>query len=213
MQSWAARFRRSRTPILEASMLTLPLLHALTFDDVLLVPGPSEVHPNQVDLSTRLTQNIVLRIPLLSAAMDTVTEGRLAIALAQQGGIGIIHKNLSIDRQTEEVDKVKRSESGMITDPHRDRSGRPDPGRRSPHGQVQDLGGARRPEPQAGRHPHEPGPALRDQHGPPRQRAHDEGEPGHRARGHDPPGGQGHPPAPPHREAAGGGRGRGPAGA
>ena len=98
-------------------MLTLPLLHALTFDDVLLVPGPSEVHPNQVDLSTRLTQNIVLRIPLLSAAMDTVTEGRLAIALAQQGGIGIIHKNLSIDSQAEEVDKVKRSESGMITDP------------------------------------------------------------------------------------------------
>ena len=98
-------------------MLTLPLVHALTFDDVLLVPGPSEVHPNQVDLSTRLTRNISLRIPLLSAAMDTVTEGRLAIALAQQGGIGIIHKNLSIDRQTEEVDKVKRSESGMITNP------------------------------------------------------------------------------------------------
>ena len=98
-------------------MLTLPLMHALTFDDVLLVPGPSEVHPNQVDLATQLTQGITLRIPLLSAAMDTVTEGRLAIALAQQGGIGIIHKNLSIDRQTEEVDKVKRSESGMITNP------------------------------------------------------------------------------------------------
>lgn len=98
-------------------MLTLPLMHALTFDDVLLVPGPSEVHPNQVDLATRLTQGISLQIPLLSSAMDTVTEGRLAIALAQQGGIGIIHKNLSIDRQTEEVDKVKRSESGMITNP------------------------------------------------------------------------------------------------
>jgi IMP dehydrogenase len=98
-------------------MLTLPLTRALTFDDVLLVPGPSEVHPNQVDLSTRLTRGIQLRIPLLSAAMDTVTEGRLAIALAQQGGIGIIHKNLAIDRQVEEVDKVKRSESGMITDP------------------------------------------------------------------------------------------------
>ncbi len=98
-------------------MLTLPLPLALTFDDVLLVPGPSEVHPNQVDLSTRLTRDIPLRVPLVSAAMDTVTEARLAIALAQQGGIGIIHKNLSIDRQAEEVDKVKRSESGMITDP------------------------------------------------------------------------------------------------
>ncbi len=98
-------------------MLTLPLMQALTFDDVLLVPGASEVHPNQVDLSTRLTRTIGLRIPMVSAAMDTVTEGRLAIALAQQGGLGIIHKNLSIARQAEEVDKVKRSESGMITDP------------------------------------------------------------------------------------------------
>ncbi len=98
-------------------MLTLPLMQALTFDDVLLVPGPSEVHPNQVELATRLTREIHLRIPLISSAMDTVTEGRLAIALAQQGGLGIIHKNLSIERQAEEVDRVKRSESGMITDP------------------------------------------------------------------------------------------------
>ncbi|MDP2877824.1 MAG: IMP dehydrogenase [Holophaga sp.] len=98
-------------------MLTLPLVHALTFDDVLLVPGPSEVHPNQVSLAAKLTREIHLRIPLLSSAMDTVTEGRLAIALAQQGGIGIIHKNLPIAAQAEEVDKVKRSESGMITDP------------------------------------------------------------------------------------------------
>ncbi|HLO65784.1 MAG TPA: IMP dehydrogenase [Holophaga sp.] len=98
-------------------MLTLPLTQALTFDDVLLVPGPSDVHPNQVDLTSTLVPGVKLGIPLLSAAMDTVTEGRLAIALAQQGGVGIIHKNLAIDRQAEEVDKVKRSESGMITDP------------------------------------------------------------------------------------------------
>jgi len=98
-------------------MLTLPLSPALTFDDVLLIPGPSDVHPNQVDLGTRLAGDIQLRIPLISAAMDTVTEGRLAIALAQQGGLGIVHKNLAIDRQAEEVDKVKRSESGMITNP------------------------------------------------------------------------------------------------
>jgi len=98
-------------------MLTLPLTQALTFDDVLLVPGASDVHPSAVDLGSQITAGIRLGIPLLSAAMDTVTEGRLAIALAQQGGIGIIHKNLPIERQADEVDKVKRSESGMITDP------------------------------------------------------------------------------------------------
>jgi IMP dehydrogenase len=98
-------------------MLTLPLTNALTFDDVLLVPGFSEVHPNHVDLKTRLTRDVTLNIPLLSSAMDTVTESRMAIALAQLGGIGIIHKNLPIARQAEEVDRVKRSESGMITNP------------------------------------------------------------------------------------------------
>ena len=89
----------------------------ITFDDVLLVPSYSEVTPNLVDLSTNLTKKIKLNIPMMSAGMDTVTEYRMAIAMARQGGIGIIHKNMSIEEQAEEVDKVKRSENGVITDP------------------------------------------------------------------------------------------------
>ena len=89
----------------------------ITFDDVLLVPQYSEVTPNMINLSTQLTKNIKLNIPLMSAGMDTVTEHRMAIAMARQGGIGIIHKNMSVEQQAEEVDKVKRSENGVITDP------------------------------------------------------------------------------------------------
>ena len=102
-------------PILTAAETGLAT--ALTFDDVLLVPRHSTVLPYEVDVSTRLTRRIRLTVPLVSAAMDTVTESRLAIAMAQHGGLGVIHKNLSIEEQASEVDRVKRSESGMIVDP------------------------------------------------------------------------------------------------
>src|SRR5215468_4688372 len=94
---------------------TIP--EGLTFDDVLLLPSRSEVVPAQTDTRTWLTRKIGLNIPIVSSAMDTVTESHLAIALAQQGGIGLVHRNMSIERQAEEVDRVKRSESGMIVDP------------------------------------------------------------------------------------------------
>jgi len=90
---------------------------AITFDDVLLIPNKSKVLPRDVSLKTRLTKNIELNIPILSAAMDTVTESEMAIAVAREGGIGIIHKNMPPAMQASEVDKVKRSESGMIFDP------------------------------------------------------------------------------------------------
>src|ERR671924_1672680 len=104
-------------PTQTAASIDIGLRTALTFDDVLLVPRHSTVLPGQVDVSTRLTKNISLNVPLLSAAMDTVTESELAIAMAQQGGLGVIHKNLSIEEQASEVDRVKRSESGMIVNP------------------------------------------------------------------------------------------------
>ncbi len=90
---------------------------ALTFEDVLLVPQKSDVLPSQVDVTTRLTRNIRLKIPIVSASMDTVTESRLAIAIAQLGGLGIVHRNVTTEVQADEIDKVKRSESGMIVDP------------------------------------------------------------------------------------------------
>ena len=101
----------------EDGMIDGPIPEALTFDDVLLLPGKSSVLPTEVDTRTCFTRQLPLNIPLASAAMDTVTESHLAIALARQGGIGIVHRNMAIDRQAEEVDRVKRSESGMIVDP------------------------------------------------------------------------------------------------
>jgi IMP dehydrogenase len=100
-----------------AAQIAAGLSEALTFDDILLVPRHSAILPSQVDVRSRLTRRIRLNVPILSAAMDTVTESRLAIAMAQQGGLGVIHKNLSIDEQASEVDRVKRSESGMIVNP------------------------------------------------------------------------------------------------
>jgi IMP dehydrogenase len=98
-------------------MMEGPIQEGLTFDDVLLVPGKSAVLPAEVDTQTHFTRKLKLNVPLVSAAMDTVTESRLAIAIARQGGLGLIHRNMPIDRQAEEVDRVKRSESGMIVDP------------------------------------------------------------------------------------------------
>ena len=106
-----------KTETVNLTSVEAGLATALTFDDVLLVPQHSTVLPYQTDVSTRLTRRIRLNVPILSAAMDTVTESRLAIAMAQHGGLGVIHKNLSIEEQASEVDRVKRSESGMIVDP------------------------------------------------------------------------------------------------
>ena len=101
----------------ECAMFELPLRECLTFDDVLLVPAYADIVPSEVDVRSRLTRKIELNMPIVSAAMDTVTEARLAIAMARNGGIGILHKNLSVSAQAQEVDRVKRAESGIITDP------------------------------------------------------------------------------------------------
>jgi IMP dehydrogenase len=107
----------TRTDVLNLDQISVGLSTALTFDDVLLVPRHSQVLPSAVDVASSVTRRIRVNVPVLSAAMDTVTESRLAIAMAQQGGIGIVHKNLSIEEQASEVDRVKRSESGMIVNP------------------------------------------------------------------------------------------------
>src|SRR5438477_9379568 len=112
-----ATLSRMGTYSREKTMIHFPVPEALTFDDVLLLPAHSDVVPTQANTQTQLTRNIRLNIPIISAAMDTVTESHMAIGIAQQGGLGIIHRNLTIEQQANEVDKVKRSESGMIVDP------------------------------------------------------------------------------------------------
>src|SRR5437762_917421 len=107
-------FRSARKVPMSAAKFLPP---GLTFDDVLLLPAYSDLQPGQADTSTRLSRGITLRIPLVSSAMDTVTEARMAIAMARQGGIGILHRNLSIEDQAAQVDLVKRSEAGMVTNP------------------------------------------------------------------------------------------------
>ena len=167
----------TRTDVLNADQISVGLATALTFDDVLLVPQHSTVLPSAVDVASQFTRNIRLNMPLASAAMDTVTESRLAIAMAQQGAIGVIHKNLTIEEQAQEVDRVKRSESGMIVNPIT----------LSPTNRIfealdadeelPDLRRAdyaRRQQGRAiGRHPDQPRPALRDQRRSPDRRCHD----------------------------------------
>ena len=153
-------------------------LTGLTYDDVLLLPELTDVVPSSVDTSSRLTKNISLRVPLLSAAMDTVTEARMAIAMARQGGIGILHRNLSIEEQAAQVRQVKRSESGMVEDPVTvgPDATIDDSTASAAHYRVSGL-----PRRERGRHPpghhHEPRPALR----PPERVGHPA-----RARLHDP---------------------------
>src|SRR4051794_11798756 len=119
---WVAASARSRKGAMQESggipdVSSAPIGVGLTFDDVLLLPAASDVIPSEADTSTRLSRSIRLRVPLLSSAMDTVTEARMAIAMARQGGIGVLHRNLSVEDQAAQVDLVKRSEAGMVTHP------------------------------------------------------------------------------------------------
>ena len=145
--------------------MTKIVAEGLTFDDVLLVPQRSDVLPKNVDLSTKLTDTIKLNVPLVSAAMDTVTEADLAIAMAREGGLGIIHKNLTIDEQAAQVDRVKRSEHGVITDPFF----------LSPEHLISDARRADLRKRQACGHSDKPRSQIRNRLYPPHRRSHDQG--------------------------------------
>ena len=165
-------------------MLSEKIDVSLTFDDVLLIPAESAVLPRDVEVSTFLTKAIRLNMPLISAAMDTVTEAQTAISMAREGGIGIIHRNLPIATQAAEVDKVKKSESGMIVDPIT-----MDPDQKIYEAlevmkQVPHLGSSGNPQGKASGNPDQPGPALRNPAGPAHFRGDDQGESGDRPRGH-----------------------------
>ena len=189
------------------------VVEGLAFDDVLLRPGHSTVMPSGVDVATRLTRSIRLNLPIVSSAMDTVTEARLAIAMAQAGGIGVIHRNLTPDDQAEEVRKVKRFESGMVVDPITIFPDATLADALALMKRAVDLrhsrGRARRGRQagQARRHPHQPRRALRRRSAPAGHRA-DDAQGGHgRGGGHAGGGAAAAAPAP-HREARGGRRGR-----
>ncbi len=190
-------------------MSTLRAGLGLTFDDVLLVPRHSTVHPRQVSVTTRFTRAIPLNIPLVSAAMDTVTEADMAIAMARAGGIGVIHKNMSIDRQAAEVDRVKRSESGMILNPITLGPDRPlrEALQLMARFRISGVPIVDEPGP-AGRDHHQPRPPVRAEPRPADPRGDDQGPPGHRPGRHRPRRGRADPGQAPDREAAGGGRRR-----
>ena len=162
----------------------MQIREALTFDDVLLEPAASAVLPNSADTRTRLTSTIELGIPLLSSAMDTVTESHMAITMAQSGGLGVIHKNFDIPKQAEEVRRVKKFESGMVVNPLTIHPDQPLCRCPQPDGGESDLGlpggGAR--QRQAGGHPHQPRHPLRQRPAPARPRADDQGPADHGAR-------------------------------
>ena len=161
-------------------MLDGAIPEGLTFDDVLLLPGKSSVMPAQVDTRTCLTRKIAINIPIVASAMDTVTGSRLAIAISRQGGLGFVHRNMSIERQVEEIDKVKRSESGMIVDPVTI----------APEITVREAldimtkyrvsGLASDARPKAGRHSHQSRSPFRAQSGSTRNQCNDQGQSRHR---------------------------------
>ena len=184
---------------------------ALTFDDVLIRPGLSDVLPSDVDIRSRVTRSIPLNIPIIASAMDTVTESQMAIAMAQAGGIGVIHRNLEPEEQAAQVRQVKKFESGMVVNPL---TIEPNATLQQALDLMKDnrisgipvVEGAGREARQAGRHPHQPRRALRHRSAPAGGRADDQGQARHRARGRQPGRGQAPAASAPHREAAGGRR-------